>query len=529
MLVIVYTVTDIRYIFRLSVAPLPLFKHTFFLLGAIGGGTLLSEIWVSQQWLLPQSLMSQAVWQGIFGGLFILLAMTWLYYAFIKPPIFSKGNYESYAKQLFRIIIRGTEPELPVIANEVVRSAETLVQASALGDEARNRMPDEEEGDRDRRPKITQYADSVFSILANRKICRHIVASTPVTAIAIFEEAKKSNLHLPLGQFALNISTEAFLNKDSILYHEDGGYYSGLIGELRHFRKALYGDYRLVEGLSPTPLDIRYEVYNAWDKAQFEAYTECVLLTLRSYVKSAGLNTHSYALVRAFEVIKNSVSDAPELHEATKPLHESDAYWKIWRASHFIREAVDIIGNGDTSRIQLRIKERYVNDSILDHLANLAFEVIHTAAYVRAPVDACWSVQYNCVWSNLFQFHDKKIKAWKIFHFKLRRLLYDEIKEMDNWPNYKAARILGFCLNVMGVKIHEKTSIDKDFLSLQKAVLSWVKRNYLALRKSHPEVADYCLMGSVTFDKRTASLEKSFRKSMDGKIPKNVLRLKPLD
>lgn len=526
MLVIVYTVTDIRYIFRLSVAPLALFKLTFLLLGFIGIGTLLSEIWISQRWLVPQSLISQAIWQGMFGLFFILLAMTWLYYAFINPPTFSQGNYERYARNLFRIILRGSESELPVIANEVARSAESLVKASSLQNKEKKAFDDEE---CDNRQKITRYADSIFSVLANRKICRHIVESTPVTAIAIFEEAKKSRFRLPLGQFALNIASEAFNNKDSILYHEDGGYYSGLIGELKHFRQAVFGEYMLVEGLNPTPLDTRYEVHDKWDAEQFEAYTECVLLTLRSYVKTAGVTVHSYALVRAFEVIKYSVSGTSTLHESTTPLHESDAYWKIHRASQFITDALDIIGKGDTSRLQVRVKDPILHGSILDHLAGLAFEIIHSAAYVRAPGDLCWEVQYNAVWSKLFRFHDNKIEAWKLFHSKLRRLLYNEIKEMDVWPNYKGARILGFCINVMGVKIHESISIEKDYLPLQKAVLSWVKKNYLALRKSHPEVADYCLMGRVTFNKRTSSLEKAYIKSMDGKTPKDVLQLKPLN
>jgi hypothetical protein len=40
--------------------------------------------------------------------------------------------------------------------------------------------------------------------------------------------------------------------------------------------------------------------------------------------------------------------------------------------------------------------------------------------------------------------------------FKLSRLLFDEIRELETLAHYKSARILGLCLNVMGLKIGDK-------------------------------------------------------------------------
>ena len=47
LLVIVYTLTDIRYQFRLAVAPIQLFNITFSLVCFIGIGTLLNDIFLS--------------------------------------------------------------------------------------------------------------------------------------------------------------------------------------------------------------------------------------------------------------------------------------------------------------------------------------------------------------------------------------------------------------------------------------------------------------------------------------------------
>ena len=41
---------------------------------------------------------------------------------------------------------------------------------------------------------------------------------------------EQEKYRISIGQFAANLSTEALINQDFMLYHEDEGYYSGLIG-----------------------------------------------------------------------------------------------------------------------------------------------------------------------------------------------------------------------------------------------------------------------------------------------------------
>ncbi len=70
LLVIVYTIWEVRYRFRLMVAPtrFHIFVEAFGLIAAIGFGTLLTDIWVSERWLVPESLITQSVWRGILGS-----------------------------------------------------------------------------------------------------------------------------------------------------------------------------------------------------------------------------------------------------------------------------------------------------------------------------------------------------------------------------------------------------------------------------------------------------------------------------
>ena len=109
LLIIVYTISDVRYRFRINVAPIPLFRLTYVLLGIIGFGSLFSDVWFAERWPMPDFLANQSLWQGALGGVFLTLVMTWVYYAFINPPIFSKLNCKRFAQELFRLILRGSD------------------------------------------------------------------------------------------------------------------------------------------------------------------------------------------------------------------------------------------------------------------------------------------------------------------------------------------------------------------------------------------------------------------------------------
>src|SRR2546428_650215 len=102
LLVIVYTVTDIRYRFRVAVAPLPLFRLPFYLSEIMGLGPLRRGFGLEKRGPVRASLISQSVWKGILGFFFLSLVMTGMYSALITPPIFSEKNYQKFARELYR-------------------------------------------------------------------------------------------------------------------------------------------------------------------------------------------------------------------------------------------------------------------------------------------------------------------------------------------------------------------------------------------------------------------------------------------
>ena len=87
LMVLAWTIADVRYRFRVRTTPLPLQGVTFAVVGAVGILTLLTDLWRAEQWLVPQGhLLSAAEWQAFLGVLFLLTFLTWAWFAFIRPP-----------------------------------------------------------------------------------------------------------------------------------------------------------------------------------------------------------------------------------------------------------------------------------------------------------------------------------------------------------------------------------------------------------------------------------------------------------
>jgi len=456
LLVITYTLVDVRYRFRLAIAPSPLYPLTFGVIGLIGSETLLTEVWLAQGWWLPKTeFLTRAIWQGYFGLLFLVTFMTWVWYAFIQPPVYSRRNYRQYAQELYRIIIRGSDSELAIIADELRRSAKFLV---AFAPDIPRRYGPQDKGD-DVKTPLTEaegYANDVLLLIANRKLCRHIIASSPATAITFFQEAVDAKkLHLPMGTFAKNISSEAIANHDSILYHEADKFSSGLLGHLKPFSQTIFGNYALLEGLGErygSPLDLDCKDYWEWTAREWKAYSRATLTAISAHLSERRGWSQPNSIYRAVDNVKHAFRDVYKLNEITTEYYSTDVYKRLETAVHFVRDVVEEIDKQEHPlEVQvLRQRKNNYSRDIYDLLANFMFELVCAASSVTGPPDKAWSIQHNAVWGEVFNFSAKS-STWKILQFKLRRLLYDEIMSIENLPNFKNARILGYCLNVIGL------------------------------------------------------------------------------
>lgn len=488
LLAVVYTITDFRYKFRIAVTPGFLHVSTFVLIALIGLQTLLTEIWIAEGWWVPKTVwITHNTWQGIFGLLFLGTFLTWMYYAFIHPPVFSRRNARQFAQELYRIILRGNNDELKIIANELARSTKPLIEYSKLV----SRRPENQDKPKKhvhKKPGAEDYAYDILLLIANRKLCRQIVAASPVTAQAFFEEmAEQNKFGIPIGQFARNISSEAIIQPESFVYVEAEGYESGLLGYLKLVSQAVYGNYKLIEALAAngiSPFDVHFEEQWSWNAKQWEAYCRAILIALENYLTNGYHYENSFALNRALDDVKASFRDLYKLDNLPGD-YSSDAYKRLDVAADFIQCAIDLIDKQTNPPKPLpRVREGTYPKNIYDHLALLIYEMCFDVSSIKSPPDTCWIAYYSIVWSNIFKdFSDGP--AWKVMRSKISRLLYDEIVRLTEMPNYKGARILGYCLNILlGINTKPtKHNYDRASYALAKAVQSWTRKHYLSMRQ----------------------------------------------
>ncbi len=237
--------------------------------------------------------------------------------------------------------MRGTDSDLAVISSEIARSAEQIVAHLA---EARHRRNQEETA-----PvrKVSAIAHDLVLLISAPRLCRHIVTSSPLTAIALLTEvAKQKRFGAPLGVFTRNLTTAALRDRNAVVWQEDSWYESGLLGHLKPFSRALYGDWSLVEQFSQTagPLDLEWPFAGAIDAEQLDTYSRAVLMTLKDYAAKKALWQHSYALTRAVGNFGDRTHDVCKLN-GNENYYPSDELERLRVACKFAKEATD------TSRI----------------------------------------------------------------------------------------------------------------------------------------------------------------------------------
>ena len=145
---------------------------------------------------------------------------------------------------------------------------------------------------------------------------------------------------------------------------------------------------------------------------------------------------------------------------------------------------------------------------IHERLADLMAKLVFSASTVTKPDWTCWEVQHNTVWTELKGYDENETRKWLLK--RVSRIIFDEVQRMDKWFNFKGARYLGYCLNVLGFYDGRDKDFRKSESPLRLAVLSWTKKNYARMRLESPKVAEACLHGSVSFDSDTFEIVKTY-------------------
>jgi hypothetical protein len=509
LMALAWTTSDARYRFRVACAAFPIRTITFWVLAIVGPLTLLTSLWHAQHLLVPRgNLLSPAGWQSILGGAFITTFFLWAWVAFVRPPVFNSRNANNFEDAFYVAVLRGRD--LPEILYELVVSVGAVVRSATDKGKRPGRSQPDSEAQNEKVSDVEVCANQILLLMADRRVCRAIVKSSPITAIVLFEEVSRTKrFSVPVDIFGRNLVSEALNERDSFLFTETEGYETGLLGFHKPLGQAMFSDFAVVNGVG-TLLDLDWKQARELDPQQWEAYCRVLLMAFTSYVKERAPE-HSAVIYRALLELKKSVSDLYMLN-GTTGAWDQPSWGKLRVVVEFIKDAMQALDSKGRypEGVSLRLKRTGSSGrTIYDALADLLADLILNAAAVKSPVDLCWWIQHNCVWAEFFGSEDRNGPAAQIVKRKVMATIYREISEMRTFPNFQGARYLGYCLNVMGLALNRKPS-HRDSLPLQRAVLRWTKNNFAVLHRKNPEVADACLVAGMLFEIDQSRIVKSY-------------------
>ena len=505
LMIIVWTIVDVRYKFRVNIAPLPLKGITFIVISSIGILTLLTDLWRAEEWLVPKgNILTHSGWQALLGGSFLLTVLVWTWFAVFRTSGYSKWNAKRFVNTLANAIIKGSHNELSIIADELRHSIKSIV-SYATDDDARpyKRQP----------PPVSLHADEILQLISHERFCRAIIEASPGTAGSVFEEIRKTKKYgvRNIKQFARNIVRAALSYEESFLYHEVGAYGNNLMGLNRPLCQTLFSDHKMVEAISTliAPYAPWEKVH--WNAPKLEAYCSLVLIAFEDYI-DRGYIFEPQAFYEAKDHIEMAISDFGMINGATNSGWYDDIRQRHRVVIDFIRNAIKILGEKPIpDNIRLLRQEHSDASSVYDDIAEMIHHVISSASEVISPSDLCRNIQCHDVWRILICGGEYQGAGVKLVMLKVRRLIYDDIRILYYTPSIEKARILRFCLTVMGFRYdyYPHGKVKTVFKRLHKVILIWMKRNYAVIHSNEPVLAEACLPENVSYDVEYATLRKS--------------------
>lgn len=525
LLAVLFTISDVRYKFRTAIVPGHLYRTTFGTMLLVGTQALATEVWIAQGWYVPHVAgLTSTTWQAMFGLIFLGTFGTWMYFAYIRPPIFDRRNAERYANTLFVMLVKANDEELKVLASEVGRSAQSIISNAGEAAAASRRIGSAPNSKHI--PKHQGYAVDLLYLIASRSFCRHIVASSPVTIIQFLDAASQSNTkRVPIGEFAQSVSIEAFANKNSFVFYEDRHYDSGLIGHLKPVTQALYGRYSLIEAMEKegvSSFNLPFDAQQQWDGTQWEAYCRLALLFFEDYVKATSARSRSQALR---EVLRNvSLAHAFGEYEGEQ-YHRLMEFRRLSASVNFVKRAIALLDEHGAPPDQPRPKKSYTRESIYDDLAHLMFDACKHVARVKRKDFASWAIQYGCVWSEFFSFDDTA--TWRIVRRRFCHLVAEEVCHVATRAHFGNVALLGFCANVMGLNMEKRGSATSyhDTRGLHRLVLRLIREHYPRLLAESTRLADALLVGKLSFDPRSRTIVKTYEMGLSDVAPTESLAI----
>ncbi len=526
--VAVFTLTTPRYQIRQATAIFsfrPLFFGTLLVSAVI---TFAVEACILYSVRIPSFLDPNAI-NYIITAVIAILIFYWMKICFISPPQFSRFTSKHFFQQTFVSIANGSKEEMLALAREIMREAPRLISHTP-----RMQSHHFEDDKPVELSALQSNAHHVNSLLSDTRFCDAVAKELPSFPAHMVEVAVKLGRYDAPIQLMVKRTVIAMLNNPgSALFVENEWLEQGFIGNAKPITRSIFGNWHLLEGYElgvQAPLDLHYPYARSWDRDTWRVYFGMAREYVRGLTSKGWANWDARGISHILRTTKEAYAQIGDLKKYEDTFSPFNPRWHAKEANDFLRDLVKSFDEAQGWVGFDRRKEFRYGDDLSSELAALHFETIFEAAQVNTKDFRMWDVQRNTVWAPIETRGIRDTEIMKMVRRKLRRMIWDEIIQMDDTPNYMGAAYIRFCLNVLGFydqSVHRNDTLERDSWPLAKVVAGWVKKNYQTIRMSHPPVAKAMLPANIEYDPDAQTLVRTRENNLTGEPELRTFTLDP--
>ena len=444
----VFTLSSPKYQFRQATALLP-FRTVFFMILVISAViTILIETFVMYSIKFPAFFEPNTA-NYIIAIAITFLVLYWMKICFIWPPKFSRFTAGKFARQAFFFITNGNKEELLALAQELMREFPRLVSHSPVLNNARfykekHRKLREAEG----------CANDIFLLIADPRFCAVVAGEIPIFPARLCEEmVRLKRFDAPAHRAIRRIVIELLGKPGSALFVENERLAQSFAGEVKPITRSIFYNWHLLEkferGLE-SPLALNYPYARNWDTDTWRVYFGLALEYVRGLTSSTHRNSNVQGVDFILQTTEMAYQEIGDLEKYENSFDPYNPYWHAREANNFLTEFVKIFSESGEHVYFVRTDRHFYGHDLSSRVARLLNEAVFKASLVNTNEFRMWQIQHNLIWNSIQRQLDPDTEIWKMVRRKLRRLIWDEVKEMDHIPNHKGAIYVRFCLNVLG-------------------------------------------------------------------------------
>lgn len=496
LMILAWNMVDIRYRFRLHIAPFNLQKNSFYAMSLIGVLCLIMEYWKFRNLpVLKNSYVKFEDLQLALALVYLSIFILWANFSFIKPSKFQKKNARKYVDFIGHVFITKNVEHISIVLDEISYSINEIVEFAS-------------EKDKEKLNAEEKLANTIIALISEKYICEIMVDKHPILFNEIFKLlVEKGKFNMSLGLFSINFVTSALDNKESFIYRENDEFLSNYLSTYQPICRGIYDNYKVISNykwlLAP---DIYYDNK---DHKKWRAYFSLLSMSIKSYLNYDRESTHLDIAPNFLHFPKITVCSISKALRCIEPAdildYNHDSFKMIKELSNFFnsisRELVD------TAFVN---KKYYIHEFISQTL----FEIITEASKInnfKSNLKIRRFIQKRLIWSELYchlnSFSDQENNVLNL----VNELIYNKIRENEEGPNVDAIEMLVYILFVLGLKHPDNEGpYVRAWRSLHVRVLTWCRENLSGILDEYPKIISEYFPENITYDKMVSELRYSY-------------------